>query len=353
MNLISKPVKVILVDDSLVVLHILKKLLAQFSEVEVVGTYTNGLEALDAIPVLKPDVICTDYHMPAINGHELIMEIMEKNPKPILVISSSVQAKGDEETIFTLLEAGAVDVFPKPVIQIEEEFQKTATALVKKIVLLSGVHTFKRRRKSSPFGNTSETPGTTIAKPANSFKIVGIGASTGGPQVLAEIFQKVKVGFPFPIVCVQHISQGFIEGLVEWLDKASPLTVAFAENGAIPQPGYIYFPPEDTHLKFDRSGRFLVSKESPKNGHRPSVDVTFLSLAQIYGKSGLAILLTGMGADGAEGLLQVKTAGGFTVAQDEASCVVYGMPKVAAELGAAKLLLSPEEIVKLLNNFNS
>lgn len=353
MNGKNNPVKVLLVDDSLVVLHILKKLLAQYPEVEIVGTFTNGLEALAAIPVLNPDVICTDYHMPAIDGHELIMEIMERHPKPILVISSSVQSKGDEETIFTLLDAGAVDVFPKPVLQVEDEFRKSAAALVKKITLLAGVHTFKRKKKTGSLSGVTESVESTNLNIKNTFKIVGIGASTGGPQVLAEIFQRLKPGFPDPIVCVQHISEGFIQGLVEWLDKASPLTVKFAENGDTPKPGHIYFPPEDTHLKFDSGGRFVISKDPPKNGHRPSVDVTFSSIAQNFEKNSLAILLTGMGADGADGLLQIKKSGGYTIAQNESSCVVYGMPKVAAETGAAKLLMSPEDIVRLLNNFSN
>jgi two-component system chemotaxis response regulator CheB len=279
------------------------------------------------------------------------MQIMEKFPKPILVISSSVQATGDEETIFTLLDAGAVDVFPKPLIQVEDEFRKSAAALVKKIVLLSGVHAFKRKRKIGVVPEVTTTVNNPNLNIPNYYKIIGIGASTGGPQVLAEIFRRLKPGFPIPIVCVQHISNGFTQGLVEWLDKASPLTVRFAENGDTPKPGHIYFPPEETHLKFDSGGRFVISNDPPKNGHRPSVDETFYSIAQNFGKHSLAILLTGMGADGADGLLSIKKSGGYTIAQNENSCVVYGMPKVAAENGATNLLLSPDDIITLLNNF--
>jgi two-component system chemotaxis response regulator CheB len=350
MTQLKKTVRVMLIDDSPVVLHILKKLLVNSPAIEVVGVFTDGFEALASISTLKPDVVCTDFHMPKINGLELIMQIMETDPKPILVISSAVQAEGDENTIFALLEAGAVDVFPKPLVQTEEEFRKTGDRLIKKIILLSGVYTFRRKRKDRPAGDTFEQVQQKEFNPGKSFKIIGVGASTGGPQVLTELFDFFSIPQQLPVVCVQHISEGFIAGFVEWFDRTTSLKVGFATEGALPEPGNIYFPPEDTHLKFDKSGRFRFSKSPNINGHRPSVDETFNSLAESYGSGTLAILLTGMGSDGAQGLLNIKKAGGFTVTQSEKSCVVYGMPKIADDLGASDLSLSPLEIKRLLNN---
>lgn len=350
MSQIKKTVRVMLIDDSPVVLHILKKLLAISPAIEVVGSFTDGFEALASLSRLKPDVVCTDYQMPKINGLELIMQIMETDPKPILVISSAVQAEGDENTIFALLEAGAVDVFPKPIVQSEEEFRKIGDRLIKKIILLSGVYTFRRKRKDRPESNTFEQVQQKEFRPGKSFKIIAVGASTGGPQVLTELFDFSSIPEQLPIVCVQHISEGFIEGFVDWFDRTTSLKVGFASEGTLPEPGNIYFPPEDTHLRFDKSGRFVISKSPNSNGHRPSVDETFNSLAETYGSATLAILLTGMGSDGAKGLLNIKKSGGFTITQSEKSCVVYGMPKVADDMGASDLSLSPSEIKQLLNN---
>lgn len=339
-----------MVDDSPVVLHIYRKLLASFPEIEVLATFTSALDALDSIPVLQPDVITTDFHMPGMNGLEFINEVMDRFPKPVLVISSSVQATGDEETIFALLEAGAVDVFPKPLLQVEEEFRKNGSALAKKLTLLSGVLTLRRRKKNQSFTSTIAEPLTDNFVKGSDYKIVTIGASTGGPQVLTSIFKELKPDFPVPVACVQHISEGFITGLVEWLGNNSRLKVRFAQNGELPEAGKIYFPPEDVHLKFSQDGRFLLDHSAPNNGHRPSVDETFFSAASAFGSKTLAILLTGMGSDGAAGMKAIKNRGGFTIAQSESSCTVYGMPRVAVESGAADLTLDPKRIIHFMNN---
>ncbi len=346
----QKPVKIIMVDDSPVVLHIYRKLLAAFPEIEVLATFTSATDALEAIPVLKPDVITTDFHMPKMNGLEFINEIMDRFPKPVLVISSSVQQTGDEDTIFALLEAGAVDVFPKPMIQVEDEFRKTGTALAKKISLISGVLTLRRRKKTQSLVPQTVEPFPGFLSIPLGIKMVSIGASTGGPQVLTSIFQNIKGDFPLPVACVQHISEGFIPGLVEWLDNNSPLRVKFADDGEFPEKGTIYFPPEDTHLKFSQGGKFLLEQTPPRNGHRPSVDETFHSAATVFGNKNIAVLLTGMGSDGAEGMKAIRSKGGFTIAQEEQSCTVYGMPRVAVETGGADISLDPKGIIEFLNN---
>lgn len=349
----QKPIKIIMVDDSPVVLHIYRKLLAAFPGIEVLATFTSATDALEAIPVLQPDVITTDFHMPKMNGLEFINELMDRFPKPVLVISSSVQQTGDEETIFALLEAGAVDVFPKPMIQVEDEFRKTGIALAKKLSIISGVLTIRRRKKNHYAVNHSFELLNGIPSSLAGYKMVSIGASTGGPQVLTSIFQNIRGDFPLPVVCVQHISEGFIAGLVEWLDNNSPLQVKFAVDGEFPENGTVYFPPEDNHLKFAQNGKFLLEQTPPKNGHRPSVDETFHSAAAVFGSKNIAVLLTGMGSDGAEGMKAIRGRGGFTIAQDEQSCTVYGMPRVAVETGGADISLDPRGIIEFLNNLKT
>jgi two-component system chemotaxis response regulator CheB len=175
-------------------------------------------------------------------------------------------------------------------------------------------------------------------------RLVCIGASTGGPQTLQNILSGLPSNFPHPILCVQHISHGFLRGLVEWLNNSSRLRVKIAENGERVQGGTVYFPPENHHLEISPGGQLRTTSGPPVDGHRPSVTATFQSAARSYGSSVLTILLTGMGSDGALGMHSAVAAGGLTIAQDETSCVVYGMPRQAVELGAAQFVLSPDEI---------
>lgn len=369
----SSPIRVLLVDDSALALTLQKRMLAISPRVEVVGTAPNGREALRLLAELKPDVVCTDYEMPIMNGLELVQNIMATLPCPILVVSSL--AKTDEESVsrnelMPLLAAGALDVFPKP--NALHDFEPTARAFAEKIHILAGVFVFSRRaaqtfnesnieysmsRNAMP--RNAMTRKTTIApskaqQPApqkrceDQIKIVGIGASTGGPQVLQQIFSLLPANFPFPILCVQHISAGFLSGLIEWLDGASRLRAKMMSEGEIARAGTIYFPIEGRHMSIDAQGRLNSSCAPPVDGHRPSVTALFESLAQSYGKNVLAILLTGMGEDGARGLKTIVENGGKTIAQDEASSVVFGMPRKAIELGAAQKVLSTEEIIETL-----
>lgn len=371
------PIRVLLVEDSPVALVILKRILATSPDIEVVGTASHGREALELIPKLQPQVICTDYHMPQMNGLEFTEEVMMRFPRPILVISASVQAE-DTQTIFKMLNAGAVDVFPKPRSPSIEEYELLKQELISKIKILSGVTVFTRHRRSTNSNITKpvvdrttrttesnrqtvklETKTTiSVSQPPkinssfqNNFskpKIVSIGASTGGPQALNNILSQLPINFPLPILCVQHISEGFLQGLVDWLGSECQMPVKIAKFGEIPQPGVIYFPPEGRHLELDSFGKFLCTNSPPVSGHRPSVTVTFASVAKCYGAANIAVLLTGMGRDGADGMLAIAQAGGITIAQNEASCVVFGMPKEAIALGAAKHILPVNEIASML-----
>jgi two-component system, chemotaxis family, protein-glutamate methylesterase/glutaminase len=340
------PIRVLLVEDSQIALVILKRILETSPQIKVVGTACNGLEALQMIPQIQPDVICTDLHMPQMNGLELTTEVMTSNPRPILVISASVQ-EDDKRNVFQLLEAGAVDVFPKPSIGLTADDQSFHQALIDKIKVLAGVKVFTRKRKAqAQMAVSPSSDFSTCIYPKT--RIVVVGTSTGGPQALKELFMHLPADFPLPILCVQHISLGFLPGLIDWLGKYCSLPICIAQPGDCPSPGTIYFPPEHQHLELDARGRFICSDGPPVDGHRPSVTATFQSTAKVYGQKTIGILLTGMGRDGAEGMQSIAQVGGFTIAQDEATSVVFGMPREAIALEAAKQILPIQAIAPAL-----
>ncbi|MBE0627928.1 MAG: chemotaxis-specific protein-glutamate methyltransferase CheB [Burkholderiales bacterium] len=330
-------IRVLLVDDSPLSMELVRRLLAGASEIQVVGTASNGVEALELIPKVRPDVICTDLHMPIMDGLELTRTLMAQNPLPILVLSVSVQAE-QERNIFDMLDAGALDILAKPRGGIESDFGIIAYDLIRKIRILAGVKVMRRR-----------APGVRPAQPlpelaASRPGIIGIGASTGGPQALETILGYLPADFPLPLVCVQHIAEGFMQGLVSWLAGSCRIRVRAAVEGERPLAGTAYFPPNERHLEIDETGAFRCSGALPSGGHRPSVDIAFSSLARCYRAAAAGVLLTGMGQDGAQGMLDIARAGGLTIAQDEASSVVFGMPRRAIELGAARHVLPLEQI---------
>jgi two-component system chemotaxis response regulator CheB len=340
------PIRVLIVEDSQIALVILKRILESSPQIEVVGTACSGLEALELIPTTQPDVICTDLHMPYMNGLELTAKVMEFYPCPILVISASVKQE-DTHHIFQLLEAGAIDIFPKPDAGLVENDELLKQALIDKINVLSGVRVFKRKQKNAT-RNLANKPASSPLKFLPKPKIIAIGASTGGPQALYEIFSQLPSGLQVPLICIQHISVGFLQGFIDWLGRNCQLPIRIAQTGETPQPGQIYFSSEQQHLELDSKGRFVHSNTPPLEGNRPSITITFESIAKIYGKSTLGILLTGMGRDGARGLQAIAQAGGWTIAQDEATSVIFGMPHAAIELGAAKQVLPIQAIAPTL-----
>ena len=342
-------IKVLLVEDSKISLVILRRILNEFPQFEVVGEAQNGLEALRLIHQVKPDVICTDLHMPQMDGLELTTEVMSRNPIPILVLSVSVQQE-DTHHIFDVLEAGAVDICPKPIAGLTTDNQAFKRELINKIVVIAGVRVFKKTRKNLTKSKPVNLQGLTTY-PAKSYpipKIIAIGTSTGGPPALQEIFSQLPANFSVPIICVQHICHGFLQGLIDWLSATCRLPIQIAQSGHTPQPGIIYFPPEQHHLELDHQGKFVCSDTPALDGHRPSVTVTFESIAKVYRKKSTAILLTGMGKDGAKGMLAIAQAGGLTIAQDEATSIIFGMPKEAIDLGAAREILPLGAIAPML-----
>jgi two-component system chemotaxis response regulator CheB len=351
----DEPIKVFLVEDSPIALTILERILQSSSEIKIVGTASNGRDALEKIPKLQPNVICTDLHMSKMDGLELTKQVMAKYPRPILVISNSVSDK-QSDNVFQLLQAGAIDVFPKPVSGMPSEYELVKQELIGKIKILAGVKVLTKHpsKESIPKTQlvTSSAYSTTKITSDNfinsTIKLIAIGSSTGGPQALHKILSQLPNNFPVPIVCIQHISVGFLQGLVTWLDSECKLKVKVAEKGELPTPGYVYFAPENHHLELNSLGKFIYSNLPPIDGHCPSVTATFRSIAKFYNDNTAAVLLTGMGRDGAVGMQDIFKAGGLTIAQDENSCVVFGMPKEAIALGAGRYILAIEEIAPLL-----
>lgn len=358
----NDPIRVLLVDDSVLIIFLLTKILSTpGTGIIVVGSAKDGAEALRKIPILDPQVICTDLQMAGMNGLELTRNVMAQFPRPILVLSSAVEKGKNDDNIYKLLGAGALDILPKPKGTLDGNLSVIGKNLIAKIKLLAGVTTFTRHRRntenqtpiklstaSSTLTPISRTIITNSIIPAST-KIVAIGASTGGPYALQKILSSLSPKLSIPVVCVQHVTEGFTEDLVDWLGSSCPLTVRVTKVGELLVPGTVYFPPDTKHLILDTKGRCSTTLlMNVASNNRPSITLTFNSVSQYYGANSVGILLTGMGADGADGLLNIRKAGGTTIAQDEASSVVYGMPKVAAEIGAAKHILSLTEIVDIL-----
>jgi len=342
-------IRVLLVDDSPIALHILKNLLLRAKDIEVVGTASDGKNALAQLSKINPDVICTDLHMPGMDGLELTRVVMATQPRPILVISVSVQP--GSTNVFSLLEAGAVDVFLKPRAILGADQDKLAMGLASKIRIVAGVHVFRYKPQLS-YQATPKSIKLSESQQLSPVKIITIGASTGGPQALHTIFCALPASFPIPIVCVQHIGADFLTELIRWLSDASRLPIRKATHGELPKAGIIYFSPANCHLEFDAFGRFALSDAPPCDGHRPSVTVLMRSAAHHYKASTIGVLLTGMGRDGATGLAEIASVGGLTIAQNEESSIVYGMPQAAVALGAVRHELALEQIAPALTAFS-
>jgi two-component system chemotaxis response regulator CheB len=346
------PIRVLLVDDSPLALALLKRMLATSPDVQVVGTACNGQEALGMVPTLDPQVICTDLHMPVMDGLAFTREVMTRFPRPILVISSTVEP-GEAAKTYPVLDAGALDLMPKPSLETGADFDRVARDLVMRVRILAGVRVIRRAPAHAEPPEKVEKPEAPSSIRAVSAKMVVIGASTGGPMALRTILGQLSGDFRLPVICVQHISEGFLAGLVEWLGSQCRVKTEVARSGDAPRVGTVYFPPERMHLEMDARGRFRSSERPSVAGHRPSVTVTMNSVAEYYGRFAVGVLLTGMGSDGAEGMATIARAGGLTLAQNEESCVVFGMPRQAIERGAARHVLSPDEIAAALTQLRA
>lgn len=322
---------VVVVEDSRTYAEALKGALEHGGEIEVVGVYPTAEDAIENLSRLKPDLVTMDLELPGISGLEAVERIMGSDPLPILVLSAYVGP--DSSNAAAALAAGALDAVHKDTLDLTAPESRSAVALRRRVHMLSGIRVIRHPRGSL---RPAPAPG-----PHRTASVIGISASTGGPNALATILRALPRSFPVPVLVVQHISPGFTDGLIRWLAGAVQLQVRPAEDGAVLAPG-VWVAPDEADLML-RGGR-LVLDRSPRGGiHRPSADILLASLAANAGQGAVAVVLTGMGRDGSEGTAAVRAAGGLTIAQDASTSVVYGMPRAAAEQGA-ELVLPLHEI---------
>ena len=340
-------IKVLIVDDSKVEIEFLDFMLSSDPDIRVIGKTVDGEEAIKFIEHTKPDVIAMDIHMPNMDGYEATKIIMETNPVPIVIVSASSGKEVDKA--YRAIAAGALAFVDKPVGFDNPDFIKIKANLIQTVKLMSEVKVVKRR-----FRNIEEIK---LVKPEinynngllqKDYSLIVIGVSTGGPAVLQSILSCLPKDFPIPIIIVQHIAEGFLPGMIEWLSNSTFLKYKIPENDEIIEKGIVYFAPDYFNIGVSSKNRIILSKDSIENGLRPSVSYLFRSASQNFTDKLIGIILTGMGKDGAEELKMIKNNGGLTIAQDKNTSVVFGMPQEAIRLNAAMYILPPERIASLL-----
>ncbi|WP_048203538.1 protein-glutamate methylesterase/protein-glutamine glutaminase [Methanocaldococcus infernus] len=344
---------------------VLSDILNSDPEIEVIGTAKDGVEAVELVQKLEPDVVTMDVEMPRMNGIEAVKKIMEIRPTPIVMVSALTR-EGSRAT-FEALEAGAVDFVPKPSGSISLDIRKIGEEIIRKVKAAARAKVLVRRRISRPTTTTE-----TIAKPEEKREVVSeveplpypdevlkrmcviIGSSTGGPPVVTEIISKLPGRMP-PIFVVQHMPPGFTKLFAERIDAVSKLKVKEAEHGERVEANTVYIAPGDYHMLIKKRGSNVyihLDNQMPKvNGTRPAVDVTAETVAEVYGGKTVGVILTGIGKDGAYGFKKIKEKGGKIIAQSKETCVVFGMPKAVIELGIADAILPPSEIPKAIVKF--
>lgn len=345
----NNKIKVLIVDDSAVVRNILSEALGKDPEIEVVGTAADPFIAREKIVQLKPDVITLDVEMPRMDGITFLRKLMAAKPMPVVMVSAMTQ-KGAATTL-AALDAGAVEIVAKPPIDQRVGVREIESEVVDKVKAAA-------KAKMSVYSkqiNRTSTPGVlqpTTAMLKTTDKIVAVGSSTGGTEALKEILMRMPTSTPGMII-VQHMPEGFTKAFADRLNGMCAMQVKEAEDGDGIIPGRALIAPGNKHMLFKRSGaRYYVEvKDGPQvMRHRPSVEVMFQSVAKFAGPNAIGVMLTGMGNDGSSGMLEMKKAGAFNIAQNEESCVVFGMPKEAIKLGAVDKVAHLDDIPQAILN---
>ncbi len=348
MNESRRTIRVLLVDDSPLFIEALYSIVAVDPELEVVGFADNGKHAIEQTQALRPDVIVMDIQMPVMGGLEAITQIMAQCPTPILVCTDQPNRN---HLTYEALRSGALDLIPKPSnwpgTSTEQDQLRQRLKLLAKVAVVRHMGGVLRNKGSHREEHSGLLFLTESMAPLD-FRAVGIIASTGGPAALGQIVSELPLDFTPSVFIVQHLPVGFAASLVSWLDKESHLNVVLAKQGMPIEPSTVYLAPEEAHLTVDHIGHILLNYKRPVEGHRPSGTLLLKSIAEVYGKRAIGVALTGMGSDGAEGMLAIKKSGGLTIAQDKETSVVFGIPKAAIDLQAAELVLPLEKIATTL-----
>jgi two-component system chemotaxis response regulator CheB len=347
-------IRVLIVDDMATIRMSLRFILESDPELTVIGAVGSGEEALTFCRKSRPDIITMDINMPGMGGYEAIRQIMHEAPCPIVVITG-IESQSLMDVSFKALALGALTVLPK--LRGASPDDAEAKSLIQQIKAMAGVRVVRRSlrmQSTPPMPDKGREQPVAPAKDIVSFKfertaqLVVIGISTGGPPALQTILNGLPSSFPLPIVIVQHISQGFMFGLASWLSTTTPFRCKVGELGETAKSGTVYLAPDNTHLTVKGSGHLWLDASEPVDGHRPSATVLFESVARNFGAKAIGMLLTGMGKDGARGLKVMRDAGAYTIAQDEATSLIFSMPKAAIELNAVQEVLALDQIAPRL-----
>lgn len=344
-------VKVLIVEDSRVSQEHLKFILDSEPGLEVIGVVADGLAAIDFVQGQKPDVILMDINMPKMSGIEATRRIMETQPVPIVIVSGTHNLK-ETTMAFEAMQAGAVATVEKPKGVGHPDHMTVARSLARTVKLMSEVKVV-RRRSTQPIKTVTASPPIEPSKPTAPIKLVAIGASAGGTVALEVVLAGLSKSFAAPVLVVQHITPGFLEGLVAGLSRASQLPIHIGRHGEPLQAGHIYFAPDNAHMGVDALRRIVLSKDPPENGCCPAVSYLFRSVATQLRDNAIGVLLTGMGKDGAAELKLMKDKGLITIAQDAATSLVHGMPGEAIKLGGAQHVLPIGQVAVMLNKLAS
>jgi two-component system chemotaxis response regulator CheB len=339
-------IRVLVVDDSVLVREVLQSLLESDPDIKVIGFAANGAEAVELTASLRPDLVTMDLMMPGMDGMEATKRIMARHPTPVLFLSAYFGGEG-KYTRADALAAGALDIMEKPALIPDWRWRSAAGPLIKKVKALSTVPVIAHIHGARRLLAQEDAQRDSFAGPAAD--VVAIGASSGGPRVLEEILSNLPSTYALGVLVVQHMTDGFTTSMLRWLQDKCALPIKVAEEGDTITPRRVLFTPESAHMVVTLGGRIHLSDAEPVNGHRPSIDVTFNSVAKVYGARSAGVLLTGMGSDGASGLLAIRHAGGITMAQDEQTSAIFGMPRAAIELKAAQQVLPPSGLIRSLN----
>lgn len=328
-------IRVLIAEDSVTVRDLLENILGADPEIIVAGVARDGLEAVEMTRRLRPDVITMDINMPAMSGLEATKRIMNECPTPIVIISGSIDVR-EVGVSMAALQAGALALLEKPPAVGTAQFEEATHHLVSTVKAMADVKVVRHRqhRQEPPTSAFRGEPA-----PRARTRIVALAASTGGPAALGRVLSDLPGDFPVPIVVVQHMARGFLGGFAAWLSGICALKVKLAAPGEPLMPSTVYIAGDDRHLGVTPDFRVRLDEGGPIGGFRPSANYLFASVAAVYGASSVAVILTGMGQDGLDGLSQLRAAGGRIIAQDEASCVVFGMPRAVIEAGLADAVL--------------
>ncbi len=336
-----QPIKVLVVDDCALSRSIIISTMSDCSEIQVIGEAGDGEQSLTMVKEMKPDLVTMDLEMPIMGGLEAIKQIMSTNAVPILVISGHKT----DENVYKALYNGALDVIDK------SEIGEDSDELVRKVKLLSGIRVIKHIQGV----NLTQKRKIFIQNPqrekSSSEKIIAIASSTGGPKALSVILSELPENLPYSVVIAQHMTDGFIPGLAEWLDSVSMLTVKEGVGQEALTRGTVYLSSTEKNMVVSNQKRIEFIERKEKELYRPSCNILLSSVADVFGADAMGIILTGMGNDGVSGIKEIKNSGGLTIAQDEASSIVFGMPKVATESGCIDRVLPLSDISDEIERF--